>query len=460
MRLEFVKKSTLGTRKLILVFAGWGSDPRLYEDIGMPGWDTAVAWDYSSDDFPTELLQSYTTLYVYAWSMGVWAASRVLQGIKPDAAFAINGTETPRDNHYGIPEKIYDGTYDTLDERNLQKFRLRMAGNRETAHILDTLLPSPDIEGLKRELQYISTHPASRGLKWTRAYVSDTDRIFPSLAQKAFWESRGIETREITGAHYPDIKAIVRSTVHDISKVGTRFGQALTTYDQHASAQSVIAHRLARRLPEMNLPEGGNVLEIGSGSGLFTRAWAPILKPREAIFIDLYPTPHYNVAPHESHITGNAEEWLHSNLKTKEEYFEAIVSASTMQWFESPRTFFRNAASLLNDGGVLAVSSFTKGNLRELDALRPTPLIYRTAEELTDMASEYFDNLSVEEEPIPVRFAGPREALIHLKHTGVGGSMTTGAEGSELSRRLPRDGDGSVTLTYLPVYITGRKKKG
>ena len=459
MRVEFVKKSASGSHKLILIFAGWGSDPRLYAEIEPDGWDTAVVWDYTSDDFPIDFLRSYSTLYVYAWSMGVWAAARVLKGIKPDAAFAINGTVTPRDDRFGIPEQIYDATHDSLNERNLQKFRLRMAGDRLTAARLERLLPSPDIDGLKLQLRYIFNNPATPDFVWTRAYVSDSDRIFPSSSQSAYWQTHGVEVRNIAGAHYVDIERIVRQTVHDISKIGTRFGQALSTYDRHASAQSLIADRLAERLVAMSPLAGSKVLEIGAGSGLFTRAWAPILKPEEAHFIDLYPTPEYKVAPKEKYIVGNAEEWLLSNRKSKEKNYDAIVSASTMQWFESPQSFFHNASTLLKEGGLLAVSSFTKGNLGELDILRPTPLIYRTTEELRELASRYFEDLRVEEEPIPVRFSGPREALLHLKHTGVGGSMTTGAEGSELSRKLPREEDGSVILTYRPVYITGRKRE-
>ena len=158
MRLEFIHTDPMQTgssRRLILIFAGWGSDPALYKDIRIEGWDTAVVWDYRYLSLDTERLLPYSTIYLYAWSMGVWAASSVNHLLDIDCAFAINGTGTPRHDLTGIPAAIYDGTLDTLDERNLKKFRLRMACDRETAARLDTLLPTPDISGLKEELAAI-----------------------------------------------------------------------------------------------------------------------------------------------------------------------------------------------------------------------------------------------------------------------------------------------------------------
>lgn len=463
MRLEFIhidpaQNNNLGKgndRRLILIFAGWGSDARLYDDIKIEGWDTAIVLDYRSLEFPVEKLDGYSSIYVYAWSMGVWAASAVMSKFSPDCSFAINGTGYPRHDKYGIPEKIYDGTLDTLNERNLRKFRLRMAGDRDTASRLDSLLPAPDISGLKEELDAIRALGPFPSADWSRAYISEEDRIFPTPNQLSFWKEKGTATVMIPGGHYPDIYKIVRDTVFNPVRVGERFGNALTTYDAHAHAQRKIAKRLTLLLSEMEPANNGKILEIGSGSGLFTSFYSPLISPASATYLDLYPMPRYNIAAEERYYIGDAEKWL---IESEENgLYDVILSASTIQWFVSPRNFFRNAARLLRPGGVLAVSSFTKGNLAELDVLRPSPIVYRSARELKEMAEIYLDNVKVTEKDFTVTFPSPREALLHLKHTGVGGSASTGSGAAALMRKLPKDSDGRVTLTYRAVFITARK---
>lgn len=457
MNIEFIKEERNG--RLVLIFAGWGSDAGLYKDIVMDGWDTAVVSGYESAELNIDRLSAYSSIYVYAWSMGVWAASFVLpRHNNVDAAFAINGTLTPRSDTEGIPAGIYDGTEQTLNERNLRKFRLRMAGDRETADKLNSLLPDAAdtalIEKLRGELRFIAKTPAAdtRGL-WTRAYVSGEDRIFAADTQRRFWEERGVEVHPLKGSHYISLKKLVEATIHDLKKVGHRFGDALDTYDSHAQAQRDIAMRLTEMIEGEKPATGGRVIELGSGSGLFTRMWTEVLRPAEVTYIDLYPTPVYGCAEREIYIVGDAEAKV---AEESEERYDALVSASTIQWFVSPRTFFRNAAAILKPGGLIAVSSFTKGNLRELDALRPSPIVYRTAKELEAWASENFTDVRVMEEEIPMRFKSAREALLHLKHTGVGGSISTGSQGSELARKLAT-ADGSVTLTYRGVYLIARK---
>ncbi len=454
MRIDFIKK-TAGSGRLILIFAGWGSDAKLYSEIDVAGWDTAVVWGYSDLSFPAAELSGYTTIYLYAWSMGVWAASSVTFPFPPDAAFAINGTERPRSDTHGIPEAIYDGTLDGLDHRSLKKFRLRMAGSSQKARELDELLPTPNIDVLKKELEFIRANPAKGNISWDRAFIGNADRIFPAEAQKNYWETKGVETFISEDAHYPDFKKILSRTLHDMERVGRRFGKALSTYDHHATAQRSIARHLSEMIAERETEVGGKALEIGSGSGMFTSLWIPVLKASEADFIDLYPTPQYGAAPIEHHHIADAEQWLRQEAMSHPGSFDAIVSASTIQWFASTRSFFRNASLLLREGGLLAVSSFTKGNLRELDTLRPSPIVYLTATRLRQLAEQWFSDVKVEEREYTLSFPTSRELLLHLKHTGVGGSAVTGSQGSGLSQMLRSREDGNFPLTYRAVFITG-----
>ena len=68
MKCEFLHKE--GSSRLILIFSGWSTDMEFYSHISHPGWDVAVVSGYTDFDFPTEILDSYTTISLFAWSMG------------------------------------------------------------------------------------------------------------------------------------------------------------------------------------------------------------------------------------------------------------------------------------------------------------------------------------------------------------------------------------------------------
>ena len=149
------------------------------------GWDLAVASGYSDLSFPDDILLPYHSVVVFAWSMGVYAASRVMTSDRVALAVAVNGTESPADDRSGIPTAIFDGTADSLNERNLMKFRRRMTG-KDYDNVRTRLEGCVyDIEQLRDELRWIRQESSvSYGgrLRWQRAYISTGDLIFlPNL---------------------------------------------------------------------------------------------------------------------------------------------------------------------------------------------------------------------------------------------------------------------------------------
>ncbi len=138
MKIELTSHRS-GNSRLILIFAGWSTTPKLYSHISFRDWDVAVAYDYSSFDFNSDMLLPYSTIRVFAWSLGIVAAELSLKEkpeIRIEAAYALNGSLAPAHDDLGIPEKIFHGTSANLNQNNLRKFRRRMAGN---AHIFSSL---------------------------------------------------------------------------------------------------------------------------------------------------------------------------------------------------------------------------------------------------------------------------------------------------------------------------------
>lgn len=139
-----------------------------------------------------------------------------------------------------------------------------------------------------------------------------------------------------------------------------------------------------------------------------------------------------------------------------EDYYEAIASASAMQWFDSPERWLQNAALTLADGGIIAISTFGPDNMRELTSVTRLPLRYYTTDELSSMIPDGCNIITMEEERIVKNFDSPREVLNHLKLTYVNAMRRHGTNIRDILSRYPLT-DGKATLTYHPIYLIIKK---
>lgn len=245
MKIEFLHTEPDNTR-LILVYTGWSAGPETGRGISLPGWDVAVVHDFSDLSLDTSFLDRYYTVYLFAWSLGVFAAHATLPADRITAAFAINGTLTPVDDLHGIPAAIFNGTADGLNERNLMKFRMRMASDREAYNrfmaALEEELGEERIENLRGQLRNIAGAAERRvqrqSLPWVRAYISKHDRIFPPENMHRAWRHEDdTEIVELEASHLVELREIVRMVISDPVKVSEKFSKASISYDTHAIAQ-------------------------------------------------------------------------------------------------------------------------------------------------------------------------------------------------------------------------------
>lgn len=194
------------TPRLLLLFAGWGMDTTPFQSMERAGSDLLVCYDYRTLTFDEELCRSYQEITLIAWSMGVWAATQLLQNssLPITRCIAINGTPYPIDDLRGIPTAIFQGTLAGLNDATLAKFQRRMCGSASAYQQFLAVAPTRPIEELKEELQAIATGYATlppATLPWESARVGSADRIFPAENQLRAWE--GVTpVREIEAAHY------------------------------------------------------------------------------------------------------------------------------------------------------------------------------------------------------------------------------------------------------------------
>lgn len=429
MKLEFVENNP-ANRRLILVFSGWSCDAVPFRNLHPDGWDIAVAYDYSSMDLDRCFLDRYETVRLFAWSLGVVAASVALSGCDNiSEAVAINGTLSPADDRLGIPSAVYFGTADNLDLRNLTKFRKRMAGSsdRFRMYFADAVATDDEVESLKEQLYFLADLSDkitfSKLLPWKRAYVSADDRIFPPANMKDAWTEAGVEVVEIDDAHMPDFNAIVRYEIPDCRTIGAKFAAAADSYEETAIVQREAANRLVDCLERhTHVAPDSDIIEFGAGSGLLTRRLVEEYRPKSVSIVDIFEVGPFNLCHDERYYLRDAEIWV-TEATGK---YDLVASSSTFQWFADLFAFLKNCRSILKDNGILAFSIYIKGNLAELDSFRPVPLNYHTFGDIYRGLSDNYDIIFAEEKECRIEFGNVRELLMHLKHTGVAGSAPSG----------------------------------
>lgn len=452
MKTRFISHNPTN-RRVILIFSGWSTTPDFYSDLHTEGWDIIIVYDYTDKYLNTDILKEYSTVFILAWSLGVRAAELVakdLLEIGIAAAFAVNGTPFPADDQYGIPPFIYDGTEANLTFKNLMRFRNRMDAGSLSGSKFKIESDADDDDAilrLKKELRNLHDGTESIQLPWKRAYISDNDRIFPVANQIIAWSSflPSLQIIHKKAGHYLPLDEIIANITPDHVKIAERFSKAVSTYDSNASAQDHIASHLAELIPQKaKIKKNLKMLEIGPGSGRLTHHLRSAISPEHVTFIDLYPLQSFNLFQNEEYVVGDAEEWIE---KVGPEEYDIIASSSVIQWFADPKRFFRNVKRALRPKGFFLCSTFLPGNLQELDVLRPSPLLYHSREEIETMLKPLFSDIFLEEERIVMDFKSPKEALLHLKLTGVGGGSS--ASTRNLLTRLPAN----PKLTFKTLYI-------
>lgn len=463
MKHEFVKD--LKSKRLILIFAGWGMDSNPFRHISRPGYDTLVVWDYRELAMDWSVVARYDEIALIAWSMGVYAASMTIHSIDHliTAKIAVNGTLSPVNNLKGIPEAIFEGTANTLDERNLKKFFRRMCGDRATMEHFMSAAPTRPVDQLIDELRAIYPEPwfaNPKVTRWDRAIIGRNDAIFPACNQQRAWS--GTPVNVIERPHYIDLQEIADAYIIDKERAAERFDAGRSTYDDNSPVQYAIVDDLISDLYRLRLNRqimlpGAVCLEIGCGTGALSRQLAQLT--REG-FLYLWDT---NSEPPEGFacsrfVSCDAEIQL---CRTQSGRFDVIASASTIQWFNSPARFLNECYRVLRPGGIVLLTAFLRGNMNELAAAGGVSLALPDRNQWETMIPAGFETLSIDTKDYDMTFDSPVEVLRHLKLTGVNGlnRSTSNTNGLSLIHRYPRMLDDKCHLTYRTIRLILKKNE-
>lgn len=198
--------SKKGSGRAVVFFNGWGMDETAVAHLKGEA-DVLVVYDYRSlSESCPEALRHYRETAVIAWSMGVWAAANILPfwPIRPRHCIALNGTERPIDDRYGIPVRVYELTEKGMDARGREKFFHRMLSGPEERLRFAANRPARPLSEQCEELERIhrQSMEGRQGIPWTKAYISRQDVIFPEQNQQDWWRDK-VPVLRLEGGHYP-----------------------------------------------------------------------------------------------------------------------------------------------------------------------------------------------------------------------------------------------------------------
>ncbi|WP_171379584.1 MULTISPECIES: class I SAM-dependent methyltransferase [Brucella] len=121
-----------------------------------------------------------------------------------------------------------------------------------------------------------------------------------------------------------------------------------------------IVRRVAQRIAAAPVSTALSVLDVGSGTGIFTRQLAVAL-PAGMPLVGIEPSLRMREQamaqpslPTVSYVDGDAE-----HLPVVEGGARALVAATAAHWFDRP-AFYREAARALSSGGILAIVEYVR----------------------------------------------------------------------------------------------------
>jgi len=179
---------------LVVFYGGWGTDENVFVPLCNDEFDFILFYNYSADEaFMLPEMKTYKKITLIGWSIGVWAAEFLCHktGIKPDVTIAVNGTPIPADDHYGIPLNVFEGTLNNITEDNIEKFYLRMFGDKKTYMTNIDRIPHRSMTSLHNELRWLYNRMMEQRescFKWNYAVTSESDRVFPSKNLSEYWK--------------------------------------------------------------------------------------------------------------------------------------------------------------------------------------------------------------------------------------------------------------------------------
>ncbi|MGB6345821.1 MAG: methyltransferase domain-containing protein [Methyloceanibacter sp.] len=164
------------------------------------------------------------------------------------------------------------------------------------------------------------------------------------------------------------MSSILRMLSHRSAAIARNFGAKAASYDDHADLQRTVAARLARLLPPLRSPR---VLELGCGTGVFSRHLAERYPDGELILTDLAPAMVEQCRRNLGSVTnaGTGFEVMDAARPSVRGPYDLIATSMTLHWLADPEAVLARLGRLLAPGGALIYASIGPDSFAEWHAV-------------------------------------------------------------------------------------------
>lgn len=190
------------------------------------------------------------------------------------------------------------------------------------------------------------------------------------------------------------------------------FNKNFSTYDDNAIVQKEVATKLTNLIiDKFKRNSYLKVIELGCGTGIFTKYILKNMEIKELILNDYFDTREYlSGIKYHDFIKGDMSQSLN-------ESYDLVISSSSFQWINDLENLIERISKTTSK---LAFSIYIEGNLKEIQGHFNVSLKYKAGQEITLLLKKYFSEVENYEEEKIIKFKEPLDALRHLKKTGVG----------------------------------------
>ncbi|MEC7376180.1 MAG: malonyl-ACP O-methyltransferase BioC [Pseudomonadota bacterium] len=251
------------------------------------------------------------------------------------------------------------------------------------------------------------------------------------------------------------------------------FGNASATYESASRLQRFMGNTMLQKLQAMELDvSDGRVLDLGCGTGWFTRKLQSLQAPATLTGIDLSP----GMILQASGSSPGVIDWLVADaehLPVASGSQDLVFSNLMIQWCDDPRGVLRECRRVLRPGGWLVMSTLVDGTLRELKAAwqgadpgHQHVNRFETASDLQVKVDRQLPGVDLATRTIRLPYASPMALAAELRHLGAGfrgAGRRTAVTGPGRLRAMcgayPKEADGTVMASYEAAWIYWQKHR-
>lgn len=182
-------------------------------------------------------------------------------------------------------------------------------------------------------------------------------------------------------------------------------------YEKHAKVQDFMGLKLCEILKDLKISHFEKVFEFGCGRGELSKKLQNFITFDEYLKNDIL-----DFKENSSILIFDMNEIAKQDLS--KEKFDLIVSNATLQWLDL-KQIIPSLRDMLNQNGILLLSTFAKQNLKEIKQSTGFGLNYFSLNELEQIFKIYFNEVKITQELVELSFDNALDVFRHLKLSGV-----------------------------------------